>query len=94
MKKKTNNLNKNTNIVVNFHSNSDKEINKFLKSLNLTGVRVSNLFSRWAIDVPFWKENHFAQKLSESEIVEKIYRNPMGRRTYENPIEKEELGNE
>jgi hypothetical protein len=93
MKKKANNSNKNTNIVVNFNSNSDKEINKFLKSLNLSAVRVSNLFSRWAIDVPFWKEDYFAQKLSESEIVEKIYRNPTGKRTYDN-TQKKEVGDE
>ena len=81
MKKRSNSLNKNTNIVVKFLPSTDKEINNLLGSLNLTGVRVSSLIPRWAIDVPFWKESYFAEKLEQSELVEKIYRNaPIRRR--------------
>lgn len=76
MKKNKNVLNKNSNIVVNFYCYSDKKISKFLKDLNLSGVRVSNIINRWAIDVPFWKEDYYAEKLLESTMVEKIYRNP------------------
>jgi hypothetical protein len=91
MKRKSN-LNKNTHIVVKFYPSTDKEINKLLKSLNLSGVRVSNLISRWSIDVPFWKENYFAEKLAESELVEKIYRNPSRREIYERVEEEQQDG--
>lgn len=87
MKKRKNSLNKNTHIVVNFFPATEKEINKLLKSLNLTGVRVSNLVPRWSIDVPFWKEDYFVQKLSESDLVEKIYQNPSRKSYYEDAQE-------
>ena len=89
-KKRSNSLNKNTNIVVKFHPSTDKEINKLLGSLNLTGVRVSNLIPRWAIDVPFWKESYFAEKLEQSELVEKIYRNvPVRKREFQEEVLEE-----
>jgi hypothetical protein len=89
-KKRSNSLNKNTNIVVKFYPSTDKEINKLLGSLNLTGVRVSNLIPRWAIDVPFWKESYFAEKLEQSELVEKIYRNvPVRRREFQEEVLEE-----
>ena len=76
MKRKTNNMNKNTNILVKFYPATDKEINRLLKSLSIMGTKVSNLIPRWAIDVPFWKENYYVEKLMSSELVEKVYRNP------------------
>lgn len=75
-KKKTNSLNRNSSIIVKFYPIADQEINEFLESLNISGVRVSNLISRWAIDVPYWKEHHYANKLMESDLVEKVYLNP------------------
>ena len=74
--KKKNKLNKITSIIVKFYPATEKEINKLLKKLNLTGVCVSNLMNRWAIDVPYWKEKYYSEKLSESDLVEKVHRNP------------------
>jgi hypothetical protein len=73
--KKKNNLNRNCNIIVNFYPATEKEIKRLLKSLSVEGFKVSNLIERWSVDVPFWKENYYAEKLLESELVEKIYRN-------------------
>ena len=80
--RKIDSQNKNSNIVINFHSSTDKEILDFLSNLNISGVRVSNLFRRWAIDVPFWKESYLVEKLAESELVEKVYTLPRGQKIY------------
>ena len=74
--------NKNSNIVINFYPSTEKEILNFLSNLNISGVRVSNLFRRWAIDVPFWKESYFVEKLAESELVEKVYTLPRSKKVY------------
>lgn len=92
MKKKKNTLNKNTNIVVKFYPSTDQEIDELLNSLNISGLRVSNLIPRWSIDVPFWKEDYYIEKLLESELVEKIYSNPSRKRfssDYEENLESE-----
>lgn len=73
--KKRNVLNKNSSIIVNFDC-SEKKINKLLKDLGLSGVRVSTIISRWAVDVPFWKEDYYADKLLESDLVERVYLSP------------------
>jgi hypothetical protein len=87
MKKKINNINKNTTVLVNFHPATDKEINKLLNSLNITGIKVSNLIPRWALEVPFWKEKYYIEKLSDSELVEKVYSNPMSKKTNFSEVE-------
>lgn len=74
--KKKNKTNKMTSVIVKFYPCTDSEIDKLLKKLNLSGIRVSNLINRWAIDMPYWKEKHYLEKLSESELVEQIYSNP------------------
>jgi hypothetical protein len=73
--KKRSILNKNSSIIVNFDC-SDKKVNKLLKDIGLSGTRVSNIISRWAIDVPFWKEDYYVEKLLESDLVERIYLSP------------------
>jgi hypothetical protein len=88
MKKNRNNSNKNSNIIVNFNCYSDKKINKLLKDFNLSGVRVSTIINRWAVDVPFWKEDHYAEKFLESDLVERIYRTPKIKK-YQDSIEEE-----
>ena len=40
--------------------------------LGISGVRVSNLVNRWAVEVPFWKEEIFTEKLQNSDLVERI----------------------
>ena len=65
---------KNTGIVVKFYPNViDQEILDLFNSLEISGVRASNLVNRWAVEVPFWKEESFAKKLSNNEMVEKVY---------------------
>ena len=72
---KRNMSNRNSSIIVNFDC-SDKKINKLLKELNLSGVRVSTIMPRWAVDVPFWKEDYYVDKLLESDLVERVYLSP------------------
>ena len=76
MTKKKNILNKNTSIIVKFFDSSDEEISEALSELNLSGVRVSNLINRWAIDVPFWKEQYYTEKLKNLDLVETIHASP------------------
>lgn len=65
---------KNTGIVVKFYQNViDQEILDLFNSLEISGSRASNLVNRWAVEVPFWKEESFAKKLSNNEMVEKVY---------------------
>lgn len=75
MVKRKNNLNRNNSLIVKFYPATDKEIFKLLRELNLTGTKISNLINRWSIDVPFWREKHFTEKLLESELVEKVHEN-------------------
>lgn len=85
--------NKYSNVVVKFYSSTTKEIFDLLGSLNLTGVQVSSIINRWAIDVPFWKEDYYCKKLSESELVEEIYKNP-NKKTYYSENNKNEDNDE
>lgn len=73
MTKKKNILNKNTSIIVKFFDSSDEEVTKELSNLNLSGVRVSNLINRWAIEVPFWKEKYYTEELRKIDLVDTIH---------------------
>lgn len=65
---------KNKSIFVKFYEDiNDKEINSLLISMGVSGNRVSNLINRWAIEVPFWREESFMTKFSENELVEKVH---------------------
>jgi hypothetical protein len=65
---------KNKSIFVKFYEDiDDKEINSLLVSMGVFGTRVSNLINRWAIEVPFWREESFMTKFSENELVEKVH---------------------
>lgn len=87
---------KNTGIVVKFYEDtSDMEISDFLNNLEISGVRASNLINRWAVEVPFWKEESFVKKLTNSELVEKVYTNSFRKKkTYETQTEEEADDNE
>jgi len=64
----------NKSIFVKFNDEvSDSEINSFLYSLGVSGVRVSSLINRWVIEIPFWKENYFLEKINNSEIISTIH---------------------
>lgn len=74
MKKNNKKKTKLANIIVKFYPCSDNDVKEYLNSLELEGTRVSNLINRWAVDVPFWKQNYFSKKFLENEIlVEKVY---------------------
>lgn len=67
---------KNKSIFVKFKDDTnDKQVNEFLNSLGIYGTRVSNLMNRWAIEIPFWREGHFTEKMLESELVAKVHEN-------------------
>jgi hypothetical protein len=64
---------KNKSIFVKFYDETrDHEVGALLMKLGVSGVRVSNLVNRWAVEVPFWKEEFFTEKLQNSELVERI----------------------
>ena len=73
MTKKKNSLNKNTSIIVKFIDCTDDEIDESLKSINLSGVRVSNLINRWAIEVPFWKEQYYTEQLKKLDLIDAVH---------------------
>jgi hypothetical protein len=73
MTKKKNSLNKNTSIIVKFIDCTDDEIDESLKSINLSGVRVSNLINRWAIEVPFWKEQYYTEQLKKLDLIDTVH---------------------
>jgi hypothetical protein len=73
MTKKKNSLNKNTSIIVKFIDCTDDEIDESLKSINLSGVRVSNLINRWAIEVPFWKEQYHTEQLKKLDLIDTVH---------------------
>jgi hypothetical protein len=67
---------KNKSIFVKFKEYAtDKEINKFLYSLGIHGVRVSTLVNRWVVEIPFWREGHFTEKMLDSSLVDIIHEN-------------------
>ena len=64
---------KNKSIFVKFYDETrDNEVGALLMKLGISGVRVSNLVNRWAVEVPFWKEEIFTEKLQNSDLVERI----------------------
>lgn len=66
----------NKSIFVKFNDNaSDSEINSFLYKLGISGVRASSLINRWVIEIPFWKENYFLDKMNSSQLVLAVHDN-------------------
>jgi len=65
---------KNKSLFVKFHEDvAEKEVHSFLYKMGVSGVRVSSLISRWAVEVPFWKEDFYADKLLDSGLTEVIH---------------------
>lgn len=86
MSKKNNDKQK--SIFVKFYQDvSDVEINEEIKNIGAYGISVSNLLNRWVLEVPFWKEEKCRNLLLSSNIVEKVYENPVVRRQ---PVYQEE----
>jgi hypothetical protein len=66
-------MKKTSTIIVTFYESFEKEINKILKEENISGIRVGSIINRWAIEVPFWKEQYFLEKFSENELVKSFH---------------------
>ncbi len=65
---------KNNTLLVRFYEDvPDKEAHSFLAWLGISGTKVSTLIKRWAVEVPYWKEEEFLDKLYDSEIVEVVH---------------------
>jgi hypothetical protein len=66
---------RNKSIFVKFYDDvGDKEVGELLSSLGVAGTRVSNLINRWAVEIPFWKEGFFVEKIdAEIDLVEKVH---------------------
>lgn len=62
----------NSTIFVVFEPVPDKDVKIFLSDHALFGTRVSSLINRYAVEVPFGKEDHFKTLLSESSIVKSV----------------------
>lgn len=64
---------KNNTLVVKFYEDvADKEVHSALAWLGIHGIRVSTLIRRWAVEVPYWKEEEMLDRLYESELVESV----------------------
>jgi len=57
------------------HEVTDKQIMSELKTMGITGSRVSALVNRWVIEVPFWKEEEYSEKLAGCDLVETVHEN-------------------
>ena len=65
---------KNNTLMVKFYEDvADKEAHAMLAWLGLSGTRVSTLIKRWAVEVPYWREEEYLDKFYESEIVEVVH---------------------
>lgn len=61
---------KNNTLLVKFHDNvTSQEAHSFFAWLGISGTKVSTLINRWAVEVPYWKEEEFLDKFYESELI-------------------------
>lgn len=73
---------RNKSIFVKFYDDvTDQQACKLMASFGVTGTRVSTLLKRWAIEVPFWKEEFYCDKFLGSDLVETIHENFDRKRT-------------
>ena len=62
---------------------TNKEISAELKSMGISGSRISSLINRWVIEVPFWKEEEYSEALRNNDLVECVHENFDAKRRYE-----------
>ena len=61
---------KNNTILVKFYDDvSDVEARAMLATMGISGTRVSTLIKRWAVEVPYWREEEYLYKLYDSDLV-------------------------
>lgn len=63
----------NTLLVKFYEDVADKEAHSTLAWLGVSGSRVSTLIKRWAVEVPYWKEDEFINKFYASDLVESVH---------------------
>lgn len=63
----------NTLLVKCYDDVADKEVHSMLAWMGISGTRVSTLIKRWAVEVPYWKEEEFLDKLYNSELVVAVH---------------------
>jgi hypothetical protein len=63
----------NTLLVKFYEDAGDKEVRAMLATMGVSGTRVSTLVKRWAVDVPYWREEEYLYKFYDSEIVQAIH---------------------
>lgn len=62
------------------HGVTDKEVNSELRSMGISGSRVSTLINRWVMEVPFWKEQEYVERLAGNKLVETVHESGDSRR--------------
>lgn len=60
-------------LIVTFYTATENEINDFLNSYNVSGVRASSIIPRYAVEVSSWKEKEFIEEFSKNELVKSIH---------------------
>lgn len=65
---------KNNTILVKFYEGvADKEVHSMLAWMGISGTRVSTLIKRWAVEVPYWREEEYLDKFYASELVQAVH---------------------
>lgn len=65
---------KNNTLLVKFYDEADdKTVKGILATMGISGTRVSTLIRRWAVEVPYWREEEFLYKFYDNELVQAIH---------------------
>lgn len=65
---------KSNTLLVKFYDEADdKTVRGMLATMGISGTRVSTLIRRWAVEVPYWREEEFLYKFYENEFVQAIH---------------------
>jgi hypothetical protein len=65
---------KNRSVFVKFYEDvSSKDVHSMLAMLGVSGTKVSSIINRWAVEVPFWKEEQFVAKFYDDAKVELVH---------------------
>jgi hypothetical protein len=65
---------KNNTLLVKFYDDvGDVEARAMLATMGVSGTRVSALVKRWAVEVPYWREEEYLYKFYDSELVQAIH---------------------
>jgi hypothetical protein len=65
---------KNNTLLVKFYDDvGDVEARAMLATMGVSGTRVSSLVRRWAVEVPYWREEEYLYKFYDSELVRAVH---------------------